>query len=207
MSIKFLNRVAAGALLVSATALSPVAAFAQAATTPSDTTTQAPAGDTMQTPSTTEGAAATTPAATTDTAEVSNSYLTEQAPDQISANTYIGQTVYNSGNENIGDINDLILKKDGGIVAAVIGVGGFLGIGEKYVAVPVTNIAVTQDAEGSNLKLTTTETAETLKAAPEFKTLSMLQSERSATAEPGMLPTDGTTTSSTTNGTQPTPAE
>jgi hypothetical protein len=44
--------------------------------------------------------------------------------------------IYNSSNENIGDVNDLIVDKKGNIDAVVVGVGGFLGIGEKNVALP-----------------------------------------------------------------------
>ncbi|MGO8506752.1 PRC-barrel domain-containing protein, partial [Rhizobium leguminosarum] len=66
------------------------------------------------------------PAATADTAQTG--YLTEQSPDQVSANTYIVQSVYNGNNESIGSFNDLILKKDGGMVAAIVG-----GEGNVYV--------------------------------------------------------------------------
>ena len=146
----------------------------------------------------------TTKTVTTTTAS-SAGYLTQQAPDQISANTYIGQKVFNANNDNVGSINDLIMKKDGGIVAAIVGVGGFLGIGEKNVAVPMENIAVSQNAEGSDMKLTTTETAESLKAAPEFKTLAMQSAERN-NANTGVGMTDSTTTSSTTPMTPAAPA-
>lgn len=203
---KLLTTAAAGALLMGATAT-----YAQDTTKPMDTTTQSQTmdGAATTTPEATPDAAANTPATadtTNQTAAAGDTYLTQQSPDEISANTYIGQPVYNGANENVGDINDLILKKDGGIVAAVIGVGGFLGIGEKYVAVPIQNVAVSQDAEGSDLKLTTTETAESLKAAPEFKTLAMQTAERNnATTGVGMTPTDSTTTSSTTTDTTATP--
>lgn len=125
-------------------------------------------GTTTDTSGTATGTASTT---TTDGGEVAGTYLTEQSTDQISADDYIGTTVYNANNESIGEINDLILQKDGGIVAAVIGVGGFLGIGEKNVAVPMSNIMVSQNENGNDLKLTTSETSDTLKNAPEFKTL------------------------------------
>ena len=203
---KLLTTAAAGALLMGATAT-----YAQDTTKPMDTTTQSQTmdGAATTTPEITPDAAANTPATadtTNQTAAAGDTYLTQQAPDEISANTYIGQPVYNGANENVGKINDLILKKDGGIVAAVIGVGGFLGIGEKYVAVPIQNVAVSQDAEGSELKLTTSETADSLKAAPEFKTLAMQTAERNnATTGVGMTPTDSTTTSSTTTDTMATP--
>ena len=145
-----------------------------------------PAGDAAQAPA---------PAATTDTAQAGGgTYLTEQSADQVSANTYIGQAVYNGTNESIGNVNDLIMKKDGGLVAAVIGVGGFLGIGEKNVAVPMEKITVAQNTTDGSVKLTTTETAETLKAAPEFKTLQMQSAEKAPA--PGAM--DNTATGSTT---------
>ena len=191
---KSLNTMVA-VLLLGSSALAP-AAFAQSATTP------APATPSMQ--STTPNATAPTavaPANTTDTAEVPATYITEQSPTQISANDYIGQKVLNNANESIGDINDLILEKNGGIVAAIVGVGGFLGIGEKSVAVPIENITVTEATETGDLKLTTMETAESLKAAPEFKTLSDQRS--AATTTTGA---DATTTSSTGTPAPATPA-
>jgi sporulation protein YlmC with PRC-barrel domain len=203
MTRKLLTTVAAGALF--ATAFAP-AAFSQSATQPATRgapATQAapvdpaapqkvpdamaPAGDAAQAPA---------PRSTTDTAEAgAGTYITEQSPDQVSANTYIGQSVYNGQNESIGSVNDLIMKKDGGIVAAVIGVGGFLGIGEKNVAVPMEKVTVAQNAQDGSVKLTTSETAESLKAAPEFKTLKMLSAEKA----PAPGATDTTATGSTTN--------
>jgi sporulation protein YlmC with PRC-barrel domain len=196
MTRKLLTTVAAGALF--ATAFAPVA-FSQSATQPASPSApsmsapadpavkpdaMAPAGDAAQAPA---------PAATTDTAAAGGTYLTEQAADQVSANTYIGQAVYNGQNESIGNVNDLIMKKDGGLVAAVIGVGGFLGIGEKNVAVPMDKVTVAQNTQDGSVKLTTSETAETLKAAPEFKTLQMQSAEKAPTAA-----TDATSTGSTT---------
>ena len=226
MTNKLLTSVAAGALFLGA-AIAPVA-FAQDTTQPSTTQTMedpaatpeagstdmgaTPSDDAAASDSTTETAPATdsaeTPAADADksmdtAAAAGDTYLTEQAQDQISANTYIGQAVYNSADESIGNIADLIVKKEGGVDAAVIGVGGFLGIGEKWVAVPFENITVNQVPESGEVKLTTTETAESLEAAPEFKTLSQQMAEQNAAA-----PVDGGTTSSTgTGGMTPAPAE
>jgi sporulation protein YlmC with PRC-barrel domain len=52
------------------------------------------------------------------------------------ASKVVGLNVYNSQNENVGSINDLLMDKSGGIKAAVISVGGFLGMGAHLVAVP-----------------------------------------------------------------------
>jgi hypothetical protein len=180
MTRKLLTTVAAGALF--ATAFAP-AAFSQTQPAP------AAPGATQTAPA--ESAAPKMPDAGMGT------YLTEQGPDQISANTYIGQSVYNAENKSIGEIDDLIMKKDGGLVAAVVGVGGFLGIGEKDVAVPIDKITVSQNPQDASMKLTTTETADSLKAAPEFKTLEMQAAEK-APATTGTTPTDTTATGSTT---------
>ena len=213
MTKTFLTSVAAGALFLGA-ALAP-AAYAQdtkqpaagetiqqpmtgdaaTGTTPGDTAanpTTTPTEDTAQTP-------AVTPTEDTAQAPAGGEYLTAQSEDQISANTYIGQAVYNSADESIGKISDLIMEKSGGIDAAIIGVGGFLGIGEKWVAVPFEKVAITQVPDSDDVKLTTTETAESLQAAPEFKTTAQQMAERQANT-----PVDTSTTSSTTDtGTAP----
>ncbi|MDI6836423.1 MAG: PRC-barrel domain-containing protein [Rhizobiaceae bacterium] len=192
---KSLN-IAAAALLLGSSAMAPLA-FAQDATTPT-----APATPGMQTPA--DPGAATPPAATTTTPAPNTSaantgatgeYLTKQTETQVSANEFIGQPIYNGENESIGDINDLIIEEKGGIVAAVVGVGGFLGIGEKDVAVPMDKITITHEADSNDLKLTTMETADALKAAPEFQTLD----DQKSASDTTMTPTDNTTTSSTDN--------
>ena len=52
----------------------------------------------------------------------------------------VGLNVYNDSNESLGSINDLLTDKSGNIKAVVIGVGGFLGVGEHLVAVPLDKI-------------------------------------------------------------------
>jgi sporulation protein YlmC with PRC-barrel domain len=52
------------------------------------------------------------------------------------ASKVVGLNVYNDQNENVGSINDLLMDKSGNIKAAVISVGGFLGMGSRYVAIP-----------------------------------------------------------------------
>ncbi|TCV76245.1 MULTISPECIES: PRC-barrel domain-containing protein [Neorhizobium] len=194
---KTMNMMAAAVLLAS-TAIAPAYAQTQPAT-PAPPAPAAPAAPADPAAKPADSAATPAPKTGSDSAAASGSYLTEQAETQISANDYIGKPVYNAEDKSIGDVNDLIMEEDGGIVAAVIGVGGFLGIGEKDVAVPMEKLTMTRDAENNNeVRLTTTETAEALQAAPEFKTLKDKQAE-----------TDATTTSSTgtqmpaTGGTNP----
>jgi hypothetical protein len=56
------------------------------------------------------------------------------------ASKVVGLNVYNEKNENVGSINDLLMEKGGSIKAAVISVGGFLGMGARLVAVPFEKI-------------------------------------------------------------------
>lgn len=183
---KTLSTMAAAAILTASTAMAPAFAQNPAPSTPAPAQPSAPAD-----PAPAPAPAPATPAAPSgDAAAASGGYLTEQSDTQISANDYIGKAVYNPNNESIGDVNDLIIEEDGGVVAAVVGVGGFLGIGEKDVAVPMDKITMSRDAENNQVRLTTSETAEALQAAPEFMTL---EDQRAAQ--------DATTTSSTTGGT------
>jgi sporulation protein YlmC with PRC-barrel domain len=56
------------------------------------------------------------------------------------ASKVVGLSVYNDQNENVGSINDLLMDKSGSIKAAVVSVGGFLGVGSRFVALPYDKI-------------------------------------------------------------------
>jgi sporulation protein YlmC with PRC-barrel domain len=60
--------------------------------------------------------------------------------DEIRASKMIGSSVYDVQDRNIGKVSDLILNKNGTVDAAVLDVGSFLGMGGKYVAVPLADI-------------------------------------------------------------------
>jgi len=61
------------------------------------------------------------------------------------ASKLIGLNVYNEGNEKLGDISELIVDKDGKIKAVVIGVGGFLGLGEHDIAVQMDQLKFVEE--------------------------------------------------------------
>ena len=63
-------------------------------------------------------------------------YITRQTANDWTAEALIGRTVENAEGDNLGAINNVIINEKGDVVAVVIGVGGFLGIGEKNVGVP-----------------------------------------------------------------------
>ena len=96
------------ALLTSAALLAAASAFAQTGATPSPT---APSPSPSQ-------------------------VLTQQSPGQWRASKLVGVDVFGTDNAKIGDVREVLLNRDGAAEAIVIGVGGFLGIGEKDVAVP-----------------------------------------------------------------------
>jgi hypothetical protein len=94
-------------------------------------------------------------------------YLARTPSGGVMASTYIDRGMHNRAGEKIGSISDLIVAPDGTIAAALVGVGGFLGIGEKEVAVPFSSIEVVRN--GNDLRFVIDATKEGLKAAPSYE--------------------------------------
>ena len=76
----------------------------------------------------------------------------------------LGKPVYNDKNEKVGDVDDLIIAPDSSVSYAIIGVGGFLGLGERQVAVPVNRF---KNTEGRIVLPDATKDA--LQAMPSFQ--------------------------------------
>jgi sporulation protein YlmC with PRC-barrel domain len=138
----------AACLVVTAFAAAP--ALAQTSTTPSGSTDRPAASGSG---STATGSSAMQPGAAGGSATMNQSgssamgqggmqgqFMTQMQPEQIMASELIGTRVVSANNESIGDINDVIVDRNGQVMAAVVGVGGFLGIGEKDVAVPFKSL-------------------------------------------------------------------
>jgi sporulation protein YlmC with PRC-barrel domain len=70
----------------------------------------------------------------------SGNWMTQEQPGQWRASKLEGLDVYNNNNEKVGDISEVLVDQSGKIQAVVIGVGGFLGIGEKNVAIPYDQV-------------------------------------------------------------------
>ena len=77
------------------------------------------------------------------------------------ASKLVGVNVYNEANEKIGDINDVILDKAGKVENVVLGVGGFLGMGEHYVAVAYDKLKWSNEPPRSTTASTTTTSTAT----------------------------------------------
>ncbi len=88
-------------------------------------------------------AATGTPAKTTVAATATSGasgWLTKEAPGEWRASRMVGLNVYNDENEKIGSIAELIVDRSGKLDAVVVGAGGFLGLGERDVAIPYGQI-------------------------------------------------------------------
>ncbi len=89
--------------------------------------------------------------------------------DEMFSSKLKGLNVYNEKNELIGEISDLAISKNDQVQALILSVGGFLGMGEHYVAVAPSAVNVTYDASNKKWRATMNTTKEELKSAPEFK--------------------------------------
>jgi sporulation protein YlmC with PRC-barrel domain len=89
------------------------------------------------------------------------------APSSLTVTDWYKQSVYDGSNNKIGQIMDVLVSTDGRVDALIIGVGGFLGAGEKDVAVNFG--AVQKTVKDNKIYLTMNTTKDALKAAPGFK--------------------------------------
>lgn len=80
-----------------------------------------------------------------------------------------GTTVYGANDENVGEIHSLVVGDDGKVNEVVLDVGGFLGMGEKSVAVTFDELQILQETDGDDLRIYIDSTEEALKAQPEFE--------------------------------------
>jgi hypothetical protein len=95
-------------------------------------------------------------------------FVSVPSADELSSNV-VGLDVYNNDNKNIGQIKDIALNQHGRAQAYIMSVGGFLGIGEHYVAVSPSEVKVSYNDSDKKWHATMNTTADQLKAAPEFK--------------------------------------
>jgi len=134
-------------------------------------------------------AQSSTPSSATPAGSASGTFVSAQTPNQWLASDFKGTDVIGANDEKIGDVDDLLFDKDGKVVAYVVGVGGFLGIGAKDVALPPSAFQVVQGKDSNDLKLKLSMTKDQLKTAADFKSHKMLAAEQrrttTGTAGPG----------------------
>jgi sporulation protein YlmC with PRC-barrel domain len=141
------------AVFVGASAL-PLCGSAQTPTTPPPASPSAPP--------TAPNAAMPSPTVPMPT----NSPATISPATQWLASNVYNQSVYDKNEQKIGDLTDLIIEKDGHIKSAVIGVGGFLGVGQKDVEIPFADLKM-MTRNGKNW-LALDRTKDQLQSAPTF---------------------------------------
>jgi len=155
-----LNKRTRKILMASCIAIAPAYAFAQTQqpstppasqqtqTAPSAQTQTAPSAQTQTTPST---QTQTTTTQTTQQRQSASSMKVLSAPEtgQMMGTDLRGTNVYGANNESVGDIQDLLIDRQGKIVAMIVGVGGFLGIGQKNVAIPFDAFEIVDQASAS----------------------------------------------------------
>ena len=95
--------------------------------------------------------------------------VNEQLPDQWLASKVIGTEVVGVDRAKIGDVKDVLFDQNGKVIAYVIGVGGFLGIGTKDIALTPKSFDVQTASDGVSMRLRLITTKDELKTMAEFK--------------------------------------
>ena len=116
-------------------------------------------------------------AATTDTMTadatarepiVRDGYMIAEA-DYLTSDKLVGAGVYDANDDRIGDVGTLILSDDGQVMQAIIDVGGFLGLGEKPVALMLDEVDILRNEGGDDVRVYLSMTKEQLEALPRFE--------------------------------------
>jgi len=118
--------------------------------------------------------------ATMNPPSASPKFVAAQKADQWAFSKFKGTDVLGPDNAHIGDVEDVLFNKSGKVEAVIVGVGGFLGIGEKNVALDMSAFQIVPSNTGSStnaapsndpndIKLKVSWTKDQLKAAPSFE--------------------------------------
>ena len=151
--------------IMAAAAVSTLAltsALAQTSTSPSSPPSTPPAATA---PSTTPAPSASTTAPKSGAAH----FVQKQGSDQWLFSKFKGTDVIGTDDKKIGDVSDVLFDKDKKILAYIVGVGGFLGIGSKDVAVDPASFQAVPGTDQNNFKLRLSMTKDELKNAPAFE--------------------------------------
>jgi sporulation protein YlmC with PRC-barrel domain len=105
---------------------------------------------------------------TTGNANSGDAYVSVPENNDLSSKV-VGLDIYNNDDKDIGKIKDIALNPDGRTTAYIVSVGGFLGMGDHYVAVKPSAVSVTYNTSDQKWHAKMNATANQLKTAPEFK--------------------------------------
>jgi sporulation protein YlmC with PRC-barrel domain len=93
--------------------------------------------------------------------------MTAEPGDSVSVTEYYKQNVYDTSDNTIGEVSDVLLDKDGHVTAVILSVGGFLGLGAKYVSAPFNALRITE--KDGKRYLVMDATKEALTSAPGYQ--------------------------------------
>jgi hypothetical protein len=165
---------ASGLMLTTALAQAP----STSPSTPPDKSPPAASPSTPSTPPATKDAApaakdASKPAAPAAQKDASKpaeqKVVTSQTPDQFLASKFSGTDVVGADDKKVGDVSDVLFDKDGKILAYVVSIGGFLGIGSKDVALAPDSFTVVKGKDNESDKLKISMSQEQLKQMASFE--------------------------------------
>jgi sporulation protein YlmC with PRC-barrel domain len=94
--------------------------------------------------------------------------VTAMPTDSVTVTDWYKQSVYDPNNNKIGEVMDVLVDKTGKVTSLIVGVGGFLGVDKKDVAVPFDAVHVT-NKDNNKWYLVMNTTKDELKSAPGFK--------------------------------------
>jgi sporulation protein YlmC with PRC-barrel domain len=89
-------------------------------------------------------------------------------PTDMRMSQLIGSDVRNLQNDNVGEVEDVIFDNNRNVRAVIVSVGGFLGMGERHIAIDPSSMVVTRDEDG-DVQAVVNTTRDDLKNAPEFR--------------------------------------
>ncbi|MGB9366152.1 MAG: PRC-barrel domain-containing protein [Xanthobacteraceae bacterium] len=150
------------AAAVSAFALT--SALAQQTSSPPASSPSTPAPPAASSPPSSPSASATTPSTS-----ATGKFVTKQSSDQFLASKFKGTDVIGADDKKIGDVSDILFDKDKKILAYIVGVGGFLGMGAKDVALDPAAFQTVPGSSATDFKLRLSMTKDELKAAAAFE--------------------------------------
>ncbi|WP_095588918.1 PRC-barrel domain-containing protein [Actibacterium ureilyticum] len=111
----------------------------------------------------------TTETETEEMAGVQSEQVPANTPEDVTAEMLTGAPIYDANEKHVGEVSELILGSEGQIQAAIVDVGGFLGIGEKPVELGIDQLEIAHTGEDNTLTAHTSLTKAQLEEMPEYE--------------------------------------
>lgn len=168
-------------------------ALAQNPTPPANPPAASPPAATKSLESTPPAAAEKDMSKPATAASAGQQIVTSQTPDQMLASKFSGTDVVGADDKKIGDVSDVLFDKDGKVLAYVVSIGGFLGIGSKNVALAPSAFELVKGTQGADDKLKISMSQEQLKQMASFEPYQPPKSSTTGMAPSGTAPRPSST--------------